>query len=102
MDSRTLLDISLTQMGLQSGLRYRRNLGDKASMRPDHPHFDNYQTDTELRLPIQQVRRNLDLVLDLRVSRNQTSLQDKASLLDKSKQMLHFHQRLYSKSPPDT
>ena len=100
MDSRTLLDISLTQMGLQSGLRYRRNLGDKASMRPDHPHFDNYQTDTELRLPIQQVRSNL--VLEVWLSRNQMSLQDKVSLLDKFKQMLHFHLRLYSKSPPDT
>ena len=100
MDSRTLLDISLTPLGLQSRLRYRRNLGDKASMRPDQPHFDNYQTDTELRLPIQQVRRNL--AVEVWLSRNQMSLQDKASLLDKSKQMLHFHQRLYSKSPPDT
>ncbi len=100
MDSRNLLDISLTQLGLQSGLHYRRNLVDKASMRPDQPHFDNYQTDTELRLPIQQERRNL--AVEVWLSRNQMSLQDKVSLLDKSKQMLHFHQRLYSKSPPDT
>lgn len=69
-------------------------------MRPDQLHFDNYRTDTELRLPIQQVRRNL--VVEVWLSRNQMSLQDKVSLLDKSKQMLHFHQRLYSKSPPDT
>jgi len=100
MDSRTLLDISLTQLGLQSRLRYRRNLGDRASMRPDQPHFDKNQTDTELQLPIQQVRRNL--AMEVSLSRNQTSLQDKVSLLDKSKQMLHFHQRLYSNSPPDT
>lgn len=69
-------------------------------MRPDQPHFDICQTDTQLRLPIQQVRRNL--AVEVWLSRNQTSLQDKVSLLDKSKQMLHFHQRLYSKSPPDT
>ncbi len=98
MDSRNLLDISLTQLGLQSGLHYRRNLVDKASMRPHQLHFENYRTDTELRLPIQQVRRNLVVVS----ARNQMSLQDKDSLLDKFKQMLHFHQPLYSKSPPDT
>ena len=100
MGSRNLLDISLTKLGLQSGLHCRRNLVDMVNMKLDRPHFGSYRMDTGLRLLILQERKSLAVVEWL--SRNQMSLQGKVSLPDKSKQMLHFHQHLYSKSPPDT